>query len=272
MEPFMHMKTMNTLSGSISEIRGQGRRQKPASSCSIQRPHPDRPEEGSHSAYPTKPVPESSQHPRAGAGTPSPLGLSVREKPGDPGSKGSLSSGDILSDEMISRELFLGNLGTRRNHETGLTGASGEAERRGGTRGKWWRVSRQWHLRRLLFNSQCSGKRSRVDTGSTWARNWSWDKRERLPARRHFLWAEQKRRAGGGETEKRKLHKKQHSDFSQEWALGLKWQCCLAFASTIPVCVPRQWGWQTVGMGMQGHRWNKIDCKMTIAKERMEAA
>lgn len=46
MEPFMHMKTINTLSGSISEVRqrmGMGDRSQPAAAPLLTPLHPDRP-------------------------------------------------------------------------------------------------------------------------------------------------------------------------------------------------------------------------------------
>lgn len=105
MEPFMHMKTMNTLSGSISEVREWERETEASQQLLHSWRHSTQTgrKEGSHSAW-NQASPGVQPTPESWSWDTESTGIVCERKPGDPGSKGSLSSGDILSDEMISKK------------------------------------------------------------------------------------------------------------------------------------------------------------------------
>lgn len=105
MEPFMHMKTMNTLSGSISEVREWERETEASQQLLHSWRHSTQTgrREGSHSAW-NQASPGVQPTPESWSWDTESTGIVCERKPGDPGSKGSLSSGDILSDEMISKK------------------------------------------------------------------------------------------------------------------------------------------------------------------------
>ena len=138
---------------------GNGR-QKPASSCSTPDATPPRQAWGKGVTLPeTKPVPESSQHPRAGAGTPSLLGLSVR------GSQETLVLRDRSHQEVSSLmrwsagRLFSGQPLNAQKPRNWVSWSKWPGREEEDAKVKGWPVShQQWHLSVCYLLASAQGK------------------------------------------------------------------------------------------------------------------